>query len=238
MFNVPSSAAAVLRASTIDSSVAVVLTSNKAVTAASAFNAVRTEAAHCAGVCPAATATSMVLGDPIMPAAVTTTLASPLVAIAPAAVAVSTCLAAATPPVVFVEVGGFESPMVLAPLTGLSSKIFKVASFAAVVLRVSSIDASVAVVLTSNKAVTAASAFNAVRTEAAHCTGVCPAVTATLMVLGDPVIPAAATTTLALPLVVIVPAAVAVSTCLTVPAIPAVVLAELGAGVIPMALEL
>ena len=143
-----------------------------------------------------------------------------------------------TAAVVLAEAGAFVRPSPLAPLTGLSSETFKVASFATVVLRVSTIDASVAAVLTSNKAVTAASAFNAVRTKAAHCTGVCPAVTATLMVLGDPVIPAAVTTTLALSVVVIVPAAVAVSTCLSVPALPAVVLAELRGGVIPMALEL
>ena len=124
------------------------------------------------------------------------------------------------------------------PIGALSMEIFKEASFAAFVLLVRTIESSVAAVLTSNKAVTAVSASNAVRTLAAQALGVSIAVTGTLMVFGDPVIPAAVTIILALPVVVIVPTALAVSTCWTLPAMPGFVLAELGAGMIPIVEEI
>jgi hypothetical protein len=65
---------------------------------------------------------------------------------------------------------------------------------------------------TVNNAETSASAARAVLTLPAQVAAVSVLVTATLMALGDPVIPAAVTVIVAFPLAVIVPAAVAVST--------------------------
>ncbi len=72
------------------------LTVKRPPTSVSAVNAVRTLAAHKVGVSLRATATEMALGDPVMPAEVTVTVALPAVVTVPAAVAVSTCSLPAT----------------------------------------------------------------------------------------------------------------------------------------------
>lgn len=117
----------------------------------------------------------------------------------------------ATPTVVFADVAAVVIPVQVP----LSKAMLRVASFAGknpsvLAFRVREI--AVLVPPTVNRASTAESAASAVLTLPAQVAAVSPLVTATGIVLGDPVMPDAVTTTLAFPLAVIVPAAVAVST--------------------------
>src|SRR6478672_8885134 len=98
---------------------------------------------------------------------------------------------AATPAVVSAEVGAAVMPVVPAPIA-----IFIVASFAAMVLAVKTIE--VPVPPTTKNAVTSTSAASAVRILPAQTDAVSPLVSATVTALGELVIPAAVTVTVAL----------------------------------------
>ena len=109
----------------------------------------------------------------------------------------------------------------------LASAMFNVASFSKSIGRPPTVNGSrvseMAVVVPPivNRSATSTTAASAVLTLPAHTDAVSPRITGTAIVNGDPPIPADVTVTLALPDAVIVPAAVAVSTC-AVPATHAV----------------
>ena len=120
--------------------------------------------------------------------------------------ATALALSEATPAVVSAEVGAAVMPTQVPSATA----IFKVASFATFVIDVRII-LSVAPLIV-NLAITSASSPSAVLILPAIALASSDKATATGIVLGDPVIPFAVTTTLAFPSVVIVPTTVAVST--------------------------
>ena len=114
-----------------------------------------------------------------------------------------------TPAVVFAELAAVVSPVQVP----LSIERFNVASFAADCVRVN-ITAVVAPLMVKNAAMTAL-ALSAALMTVATCDAVEVLVTVGVNVMGEPVIPAAVSTTEAVPVKVTVPATVAVSTCAT-----------------------
>ena len=128
---------------------------------------------------------------------------------APLAVMVSTwATVSRKPAVVFAETAACVIPELS---VGLVMAMFKVASLATANLRVRMTDGPAPLTLKSED--TSESAARVARTLAATAASSCPTVTGVHKVFGEPVMPLAVTTTMAWLLTVIVPAAVAVSTC-------------------------
>ena len=159
----------------------------------------------------------------------TITWALPSVVMVPLAVMVSTCATVSRKPaVVFAETAACVIPE---PMVGLVMAMFKLASLATASLRVRMTDGPASLTLKSED--TSGSAARVARTLAATTASVCPTVTGTHKFLGEPVMPLAVTTTIALPLAVTAPATVAVSIWATGVAAGVTVLADVGAATTP-----